>query len=190
MPFVVFLVLWITLNGVIDFEFLISGALGEKSPQFCCEKGHEETKGLGFYRSEWNQCWKTFQISCWWCSVTMVSMVRIHQAVGIAGKQMLVTPHKRGRVGQPNSPEAMAYHPGLSRNTSEVLPDGLKFQFQCIFNSKKKENEINPHYYWINENKHVTLSSPSFCSLSLSTHSHTHTWKFSKASLKLFLSQS
>lgn len=188
MPFVVFLVLWITLNGVIDFEFLISGALGEKSPQFCCEKGHEETKGLGFYRSEWNQCWKTFQISCWWCSVTMVSTVRIHQAVGIAGKQMLVTPHKRGRVGQPNSPEAIAYHPGLSRNTSEVLPDGLKFQFQCIFNSKKKENEINPHYYWINENKHVTLSSPSFCSLS--RHTHTHTWKFSKASLKLFLSQS
>lgn len=61
---------------------------GGKSPQFCCEKGHEETKGLGFYRSEWNQCWKTFQISCWWCSVTMVSTVRIHQAVGITGKQM------------------------------------------------------------------------------------------------------
>lgn len=89
MPFVVFMVLWITLNGVIDFEFLISGAFWEKKiPQFCCEKGHEETKGLGFYWPEWNRCWKTFHLSCWWCSVTMVSIVRTHQALGVNWKQM------------------------------------------------------------------------------------------------------
>lgn len=43
------------------------------------------------------------------------------------------------------------------------LPDWFKFQFQYIFNSKKKkENETNPRYYWLTENKHVTLSAPSF----------------------------